>query len=209
MTTYPVHYHVEAPGRFTRLELLARLIAFIALGVIGVSFGTVFLVAYLALPVFAAGRLAARDELGDYGDQDGPRVVKVLHWFAAFCAWASLTAEHLPVKSPSETVTLELESVTHPTPPSALWRVVTGLPSALVLGVLCFLGSFVWLWAALTVLFTQRVGPGAFHYLEGLQRWSVRLLAYQASLVDEYPPFSFSDLPPGLPPGLPSARAAH
>jgi hypothetical protein len=59
-----------------------------------------------------------------------------------------------------------------------------------------WLGVFVWLWAALSILLFQRVGPHAFGYLVGVQRWSVRLLAYQASLVDEYPPFSFSDAPP-------------
>jgi len=44
------------------------------------------------------------------------------------------------------------------------------------------------------ILVAQRVGPHAFAYLVGLQRWSIRLLAYQASLVDEYPPFSLSEL---------------
>ena len=47
-------------------------------------------------------------------------------------------------------------------------------------------------------------GPAAFNYLVGLQRWSIRLLAYQASLVDEYPPFSFADAPIEMP----TARAA-
>jgi hypothetical protein len=102
-------------------------------------------------------------------------------------------------------VTLEIQRTALPTPSSALWRVVTGLPSALVLAILCWIGVVVWLWAALTVLFTERVGRGAFNYLVGLQRWSIRLLAYQASLVDEYPPFSFSDVPPA---SLPTARAA-
>lgn len=32
-------------------------------------------------------------------------------------------------------------------------------------------------------------------YLLGLQRWSVRMLAYQACLTDAYPPFSFADTP--------------
>jgi len=76
-----------------------------------------------------------------------------------------------------------------------LVRVITGLPSALALGFLCWIGVFVWMWAALTILFAERVGPGALAYLTGLQRWSVRLLVYQAGLVDAYPPFSLSDRP--------------
>ncbi len=58
---------------------------------------------------------------------------------------------------------------------------------------------FVWAWAALSILLWERVGPGAFDYLVGLQRWSIRLLAYQASLVDEYPPFSLSEAARPLP----------
>ncbi len=64
-----------------------------------------------------------------------------------------------------------------------------------MLAILCWIGVFVWLWAALSILLFERVGPDAFGYLVGLQRWSIRLLAYQASLVDEYPPFSFTEPP--------------
>jgi hypothetical protein len=195
---YPVHYSVERPPRFTRVQLLIRVIAFCALGVIGLSFGTMFLVAYLALPVFAASRVASQRDR-EYADRDGPRVVGVLRWVAAITAWAGLVAERLPGRAPEETVRLEIAGRPRPTPGSAMWRIVTGLPSAVVLAVLCWVGMFVWLWAALSVLVTERVGAGAFHYLVGLQRWSLRLLAYQASLVDDYPPFSLSETPSLLP----------
>jgi hypothetical protein len=198
---YPVHYSVEHPPRFSRITLLVRVLAFAALGVLGLSFGSVFLFAYLALPTFAAIRLAgARDQSG-YLRDDGPRVVAALRWLAAVAAWAGLTAEQLPSRSPTETVTIDVEETPHrpATPGSAIWRVIAGIPSAIVLAILGCLGGFVWLWAALSILFTERVGQGAFSYLAGLQRWGVRLLAYQASLVDEYPPFSFSDSAPVLP----------
>ncbi len=205
---YPVHYTVVPPAEFTRWQLLGRVIAFCALGVIGMSFGTVFLFMYLALPVYAASRLAARDSAIAYTTEDGPKVMAVLRWFAAIAAWAGLIVDHLPGKSPPETVALRLDDGPHTHSPttmsaSAILRVFTGLPSALVLGLLGFVGVFVWLWAALSVLFTQRVGPGAHAYLTGLQRWSVRLLAYQASLVDAYPPFSLTEGPAPL---VPSAR---
>lgn len=203
---YPVHYSVEHPPRFSRINLLIRVLAFVAIGVLGLSFGSVFLFAYLALPVIAASRLAGDRAPDAYLQQDGPRVVTALRWLAAICAWAGLTAERLPSRSPAETVTVEVDATPHrtATPSSAIWRVLAGLPSALVLAALGWVGMFVWVWAALSILFTERVGPGAFQYLVGLQRWSVRLLAYQASLVDEYPPFSFSDVEPVLP----AARAA-
>ena len=60
---------------------------------------------------------------------------------------------------------------------------------------LCFVGIFVYLFAVVNVLATQQVPRGAFDYLVGLQRWGLRLLAFQAGLVDAYPPFSFTERP--------------
>jgi hypothetical protein len=205
MSTYPVHYSIERPAEFSRLQLAARLIAFIVLGLVGISFGTLFLIAYLALPVYAATRLSGGRSAPEYVDRDGPRVLGLLRWLAAISAWAGLIAERFPERSPTEIVKLEVEGTAHPTASSALWRVITGLPSALLLAVLCWLGCLVWLWAALSILVRRRVGTWTFDYLVGLQRWSLRLLAYQASLVDAYPPFSFADPPP---PALPTARVA-
>jgi hypothetical protein len=205
MRAYPVHYTIEPPPRFTRLQLLIRLLAFCVIGIVGLSFGAVFMVGFIALPVFAAVRLSSRDDTNHpYVVEDGPRVIAVLRWFAAISAWAGLIAEHVPSRSPDETVRVDVEGTAHPTPRSALLRLLSGLPSALALAFLCWIGVVVWLWAALSILFTERVGPGAYNYLAGLQRWSIRLLAYQASLVDEYPPFSFSDV---VPAAVPAARA--
>ncbi len=199
MTGYPLRYSVAQPARFDRFQLLVRIIAFCALGMLGLSFGALFAFAYLALPVYAASRLAATDESNEYALRDGPRVLGALRWLAAVSAWASLVADRLPSRSADETVQLSLQGQVRPSAVSAIWRVASGLPSALVLAVLGWIGVLVWLWAALSVLINERVGPRAFDYLVGLQRWSLRLLAYQASLVEEYPPFSFNEGPPALP----------
>lgn len=182
MTTYPVRYTLESPARFRRLTLFIRLVAFCALGVLGVQVGSVFWLGFLALPVVAAMR----------GIRDRERIISALRWFGAVNAWAGLCVEDVP----DPTVRLEIDGATQPTGRSAIVRIFTGLPSALVLGLLTCIGGLVWLWAALSILLHERVGRGALDYLTGLQRWSVRLLAYQASLVDEYPPFSFTDASP-------------
>jgi hypothetical protein len=193
MNRYPVHYDIlERPTSYTRIGLVARLIAFCALAVLGISFGLAFLFFYLGLPVFASVRVA-ESGAPKYLDDAGPRVMRVLRWLAALQAWAGLTSDRLPAGSPAEIVRFEIEGTAHPTPGSAMWRVLTGIPSALVLGLLCWIGFFVWLWAALSILLAGRVGPHAYAYLIGIQRWSMRLLAFQASLVDEYPPFGFAD----------------
>jgi hypothetical protein len=199
MTAYPVHVSADRPERFTRVQLLARLLAFIVLGMVSLSFGTILAILYVGLPLYAASRLASLGPPAEYLREDGPRLTRMLHWVAAVCAWVGFVSDRLPARRPDETVGLSIEEGrAQPTVKSALLRVITGLPSAIVLMLLCWVGCLVWLWAALSILLLSRVGPGAFDYLLGLQRWSVRLLAYQACLVDDYPPFSFEDEPPTL-----------
>lgn len=56
---------------------------------------------------------------------------------------------------------------------------------------LLFIGAiFAFLWLIVVVLATGRYPQGVFNYLVGVQRWSARVFAYVALLVDEYPPFS-------------------
>jgi len=191
MDTYPVHLSVVQPSRFTRLQLALRMVAFLVLGLLGIGFGLVFVVAYVALPAFACLRLSSHHDR--YFDEDAPKVLRLLRWLAAVSGWAGLIAEHLPTGAPDESIRIAVAGRPHATASLALLRLLTGIPSALVLGLLCVLGGFVWVWAAFSILFFERVGPHAFRYLVGLQRWSVRLLAYQASLVDPYPPFSFAE----------------
>jgi hypothetical protein len=207
MSTYPVHYTVSKPERFSRLQLVVRLVASAALGLLGLSLGALYLVAYLALPAYAAARLG-RVSGATYLREDGPRLVRGLAWASAIYAWFALVTDGLPARVPDEQLRIGVEPVGAPTAASALWRVVVGVPSALALAVLGFLGGLVWLWSALRVLLFEQVGDGAHAYLAGVQRWSLRLLAYQASLVDVYPPFSFDDDPVTLPEAAGTGRVA-
>jgi hypothetical protein len=200
MTPYPVHFSAERPERFARVQLFLRILAFVVLGMMSLSFGAILALLYLALPLYAATRIASLGSARDYLRADGGAIVKLLHWVASVCAWVGFVTDRLPARDASETVSFTVEETSpRATVGSAALRVLTGLPSAIVLAVLCWVGTLVWLWAALSTLVAERVGPGAFHYLAGLQRWSVRLLAYQACLVDAYPPFALAEAPPVLP----------
>jgi hypothetical protein len=44
-----------------------------------------------------------------------------------------------------------------------------------------------------SILADTRAGAWTFRFLEGVERWMLRLLAYQAGLVDAYPPFALSE----------------
>jgi hypothetical protein len=196
MSPYPVHFDVESTARFTRVQLVVRLVALMVFGMLGISIGSVFAIAYLLLPIYAASRIASLGSAADYARRDGSHVLSVLRWFTAVSAWAGLATDGLPARSPEETVRLELAATTHAaTPISALLRILTGLLSAAMLGLLGCLGVFFWLLAGLSILAREEIGPATFSYLVGLQRWGVRLLAHQACLVDQYPPFTLADGP--------------
>lgn len=199
VSTYPVHYIVDRPARFMRIQVVTRILAAVVLGVLGTSMGALFLVAYLALPVYAASRLAGRGGVS-YLLEDGPRVARGLRWFCAVAAWFGLVSDTLPGASPDEDVHITIVPVGQPTAASALWRLVMGLPSALALALVAVVGALVWLWSALRVLLDEQVGASEHAFLTGLQRWGARLLAYQASLVDVYPPFSFDEGPTTISP---------
>lgn len=190
-TPHPVQMTLVRPERMRRLQLLVRLVVFLALGLAGVSFGVVLSFGYLFLPGYAAIRIGS---LGAprYLSEEGRRITGVLRWLAAIEAWAWLALERLPTERAEETVSLRVTAGGDPTAGSALWRVLTGLPSLVVLWLLAVVGALVGLWAALSILVSERVGELTHRYLAGLVRWTVRLLAYQASLVDAYA-FRFRD----------------
>ena len=62
----------QLPPRFTRLQLGLRILALIALGVIGVSTGGFYCVLYFGLPILAAVRIAMLGTSQAYAETDGP-----------------------------------------------------------------------------------------------------------------------------------------
>ena len=66
------------------------------------------------------------------------------------------------------------------------------IPHYLVLAFLYLGAVFVGIAAFFAVLFTGRYPEGMRSYLIGVNRWSLRVLAYAGFLRDEYPPFSLT-----------------
>lgn len=193
--SYPVHFETQLPPRFTRLQLGLRILALIALGVIGVSTGGFYCVLYFGLPILAAVRIAMLGTSQAYAETDGPQILLGLNWAAAVTSWLGLAVETLPTHAPDEVLRLSIDGAPRLSPGAAALRIFFGIPSAFVLGVLSFVGVFVFCWAAVAILFSESIPRSAWAYLVGLQRFGYRLLAYQAGLVDEYPPFQLSEHP--------------
>lgn len=187
---YPVQLEVTSPPKFDRIQLLLRLALAIVLGWIGISGGWVMWFLYLTLPVFA-GILVSTRGAPYYVDTVGPRLWRFMDWLFEFSAYMLLLTDRFPVGEEDGAVRTELQRTGHPTTGSALLRLLTSLPSLLVLGILAILSAFVFLISAVVVLFGGDVPVSLLAYQRGFLRWHARLIAYHASLVDEYPPFTF------------------
>ncbi len=186
MTSSPVHVEVSSPRVFDRVQVLLRILLAIVLGWLGVTAGGLVGVLYLLLPVIAAISIS----LG--GDRFrvavAPRVAAALTWLLALSAYMMLLTDRFPAGV--DTNRIELPITGRPTVGSALWRLVTSLPSGVLLIVLWFVSAVLWLVAAVAVIFGAPIPASVLGYQRGVLRWQARLVAYHASLVDDYPPLA-------------------
>ena len=194
---YPVRLDIVGPDRYSRAQLALRVVLFVLIGMVGCSLGALFLVLYLALPAFAAIALS-NGSSERFQEVEAPRIVRFLRWIIAIYAYFALVTDQFPTSEPDGNIHLAIQPGGHPTISSALLRVFYGLPSVLVLAILLWLAAIAWLFAFLLVLIRGRYGRGLYEFQTGILRWMARLLAYQASIVQPYPPFSLGEaaLPP-------------
>jgi hypothetical protein len=174
---------------FLRVALL------VAIGWIGHPFGLL----WLGLPVVAA-ILVSQKGGQRYLDENGSSVTRVLNWILDLVAYLALLTDELPGQT-EHPVRFEVERSGSPTTGSALLRIVYAIPSLLMLAILAFVGAIVWLIAVVLVLVNESYPDGLWRFLLGLVRWEAWLLAYLASLVDRYPPFTLetSSVSPAAP----------
>lgn len=189
MTNYPVRVEVSSPAMFDRTQLALRVVLAIVLGWVGITAGWLVCLLYGALPVIAAIGISRGSQ--DYVERDGPQLRRALAWLLQLSAFMLLLTDRFPTGGTDTRV--ELHATGRPTVGSALLRLVTSIPSALVLGVLWFVSGILWIVAAVQIVLQRRVGPSIRGFQRAVLRWNARLVAYHASLVDEYPPFVIDD----------------
>ena len=182
--SFPVTFDVERPPVFQRAHVLLRVALLVVLGWIGHPLGLL----WLGVPVVAAV-LVAQKGGQRYVDEDGATVTRVLGWILALLAYLALVTDRLPSRT-EQPVRFHVEPSSSPTVGSALLRIVYAIPSVVVLAMLAFVGAVAWVVAAVFVLVDERYPDSLWRFLLGLVRWEARLLAYLASLVDRYPPFT-------------------
>jgi hypothetical protein len=186
---YPVHLEVSSPARFDRVQLALRIALAIVLAWLGITAGWLMCLLYATLPVVAAiGISSVGSER--FASELAPRLWRVLRWLLQLSAFMALLVDRFPTGE-DDAVQLDVRITGKPTIGSALSRLVTSLPSGFVLLLLWFVSGILWVIAALLVLLGGPMPPAILAFQRGALRWSARLVAYHASLVEEYPPFSF------------------
>lgn len=184
---YPVQLEVESPEHFDRIQLLLRLVLAVLLGWLGISAGWLACLLYAALPLAAA--ITISSEGRDVYTRDfGPQLWRVLRWLLELSAYMMLVTDRFPTAN-GNFVRVDIRFTSRPTIGSAIGRLLASIPSALVLCVLSLISSVLCLVAIVFVLVSTNMPHSILAYQRGVLRWQARLIAYHASLVDEYPPF--------------------
>lgn len=190
---HPVVLEVESPLLFERAQLVLRVVLFVLASAVLGGFGFLGLI-YLALPAVAAV-LVSHKGGGRYLEEDGAGMARAVEIVVGILGYLMIVDERLPGLGGEGNVRVRIERSGTPTTGSALLRILTAIPSALVLGLLGFVSAVVWLIAAVMVLVEETYASALYDFQCGVLRWQARLLAYLASLVDEYPPFSLETGP--------------
>jgi hypothetical protein len=185
----PVTFEIERPAGFDRAQVGVRIGVLIVLGWMVQPFGLL----WLGLPVVAAVLISQQG--GErYLTEDGSIVTRGLNWVVDLTAYIALLTDQMPSRD-AHAVRFEVERSGSPTPRSALMRIVYAIPSIVVLAILTWVGTIVWFLAMVLVFFTGSYPESWWRFLRGLVAWDARLVAYLASLVDDYPPFTLATEP--------------
>jgi hypothetical protein len=196
---YPATFNIERPTHeFDKTQVVLRIAIVIVIGWLA---NWIVGAAYWVLPILAAVMISQKGPEQYLADgEKGP--VRWIRYLLAFFNYISLATDKLAFDDP-DSVDFKVTTTGKPTVGSALLRIILGIPHAIVLGIIGIAFIVVWIISAISILVNGTYPEWAFGFIRGYLRWNARVLAYMASLVDEYPPFSFEN---GA--GMPASPAA-
>jgi hypothetical protein len=198
MASYPASFDVTRPEKFERPHLALRIVVLIILSLLAGAIGWILGLVYLVFPALAAVFISQKGP-ERFLAEDGPRMTGWLRWVLALYAYLGILTDRVPTEKPEEIVRFEVQTSGSPTVGSALLRLIYSIPSAFVLGLLGIVSGIVWLIAAVMILMQENYAEGLYDFQRGVLRWEARLLAYHASLVEQYPPFALDTGPESSP----------
>jgi len=190
---YPVTFELERPAHMSRPHVFLRiLILILASWIVGTG-GWLGLV-YLGLPAAAAILIAKKNGQG-YLDEKGERVTGWIALILGALAYLTLLTDEFPGRS-SAPARLQIVRSGSPTVGSALLRILEAIPNAIALALLGLISVIVWLIAAISILLNERYPEPLWNFQYSVIGWQARLLAYLASLIEPYPPYTLDTAPP-------------
>ena len=188
---YPATFDVQPPQEFDKAQVALRVLIVIVLSILQVG-NLVFGGAYLVLPV-AAAILISQKGAEQYLAEAEAGPTRWLRYIMGFYSYMALATDKVPTQAPEEVVDLKVRTTGIPTVGSALLRIILAIPHGIVLSIVGIAFAVVWLIAAVSILLNETYPEWASTFIQGYLRWTARVMAYMASLVDEYPPFSFEN----------------
>jgi hypothetical protein len=187
--SYPVTLESRYSPRFDRVQILYRALWLAAIGLLHQTVGGLFVALYLILPVAAAIAISRNRGTG-FGEDDRDALASVIDWAVSFYAYLLFVSDRFPLPSGKNATRLVIRPSGTPRVGSALARLLTTLPHAIVLCVLGFCAGLVAFVIVVTVLVSETCPEALRTFQRDVVAWGGRVLAYHASLVEAYPPFA-------------------
>jgi hypothetical protein len=188
MAAYPVTFDVPTrPEKFERPQVFLRIIVYFV-------FSFIYSAVYLAFPILAAIWISQKGS-EKFLAEDGPKIKGWIRSITGLSAYTYILTDKFPSGETESDISFDIQIGGAPTVGSALLRLIFSIPSAIVVGVLNWVASIIWLIAAVMILLQETYPEGLWDFQRGVVRWQARLMGYHASLVDPYPPFAFDTGP--------------
>jgi hypothetical protein len=188
---YPATFDVPTPTQFDKAQVALRIAIVVVLAILQVG-NLVFGGAYLILPILAAVMISQKGSEKYIAEAEtGP--VRWLRFLVMFYSYMALATDKLSTDDPNQVVQLNVRASGKPTVGSALLRIILAIPHGIILAIIGIAFGIVWIISAISILINGNYPEWAFNFIRGYLRWTARVFAYLASLVDEYPPFSFAN----------------
>ena len=204
MSDYGVLFDATPPPKFERPQVVLRILIIAIMSALAGAFGWILGLIYLGVPVLAAVLISQKGSEHYLAESNGD-MTRWLRYIVGFYAYVCLLVDRLPTGEAATTVQFEVKTSGTPSVGNALLRIILAIPSAIVIGLLWIVGLILLVIAAISILISESYPSGIYDFLRGLVRWEARLLAYLASLVQDYPPFALDTGPLGAASGAAEA----
>jgi hypothetical protein len=206
MATYRATFDIQRPETFERSQLALRILLLVVLSIAGGVLSWAHSILWLGVPVLAA-ILISQKGAKRYHEEADSNMTSWLRFVVGAYAYLALLTDKLPGDSAAgPNSQFQVTPTGTPTVGGTLVRIILIIPHAIVLAILSIVAIVLIIFAAVMILVSKSYPNGVYNYLRGWVRWQARVLAYQAALVDEYPPFSLRA--GGDTPTLPEAAVA-